>query len=888
MTVTLDRGTPAAVVGPRPRSALLSDGSPVLVEQLGPADFHPLLALHSRLSERDRWFRFGTLHPADLEDYLRRTLAGRAGELTLAARLRGRLVGAVQVLPVQAGAAEIAVVVDPGDRTRGVATLLLESAAEVARGRGIERFLALVLAENGRMLRVLTDLGLPVGSVREDSALRVEVRLHTDERYARANEARHRRAAAAGLTTVLRPASVAVVGAGRRDGSVGRLALRSILAAGYRGALHVVHPQARELDGVPCVPSLSDLTAPADLVVLAVPAVSVADVVSEAGECGARAALVLSSGISAVPGLAARLRDTAVRSGLRLLGPNTLGVVGPDGGRSGRFAATFGPSIPSPGDIGLVTQSGGVAITAAAALEQLGLGTSVALSVGDSLDLGVADALAWFDEHPGSALVLLHEEGSEDLRGLARAARHLSRRIPVLAVASGTSAAGRRAAASHTARAATPGAVRDAVWTAGGILGFDDVTTMVAAGGLLRGQPLPAGRRTVVLTNVGGTGVLVADALTAAGMTVDPLPDTVQRRLASLLPALATTANPVDTSAVVPPADFGAALRCLLQEPAVDAVVTVTVPTAAGDPHEGMVAGGTGARGGSPVVDVRPTRATALERLDLPGGRFVVSVQEPAVAARVLAAAVRRSSWVHRPEEPPVVPGDVDFRAARVVVDAALRRRPEGGWLMPDEVAALCSAAGLRPVETVLVRTAEEAAEAAGRIAGPVVVKGIADGVVHKADAGLLRMPLSDPADVGRAVAEWAAQWRERWRGAVLQPLVRPGDEFLVGAVRDPAAGPVVGVGPGGRAADALGHRVHRLAPLSDEEAEDMVLATGLFATEHGLRLDRAGVIDVVHRVGWLADVLPELRDVDVNPLVVHQREVMALDVRMRLATGDD
>jgi acyl-CoA synthetase (NDP forming)/GNAT superfamily N-acetyltransferase len=881
-----------------PRRAVLSDGAPVLVEILGPADADDLLDLHARLSERDRWLRFGTLHPADLDGYVRRTLAGRAGELTVGARVRGRLLGAVQVLPIGGDVAEVAVVVDSAERARGVATVLLEAAAEQARRRGIERFHALVLTENGRMMRVLTDLGMPIAVTREGTALRVEVRLHADERYARAVEDRQRHAAAAALETVLRPASVAVVGVGRRPGSVGRLALRSILAGGFRGQVQVVHPEAPELEGVRCVPSLAELAAP-DLVVVTVPAAAVDDVLRGCGERGARAALVLSSGIAAVPGLAVRLRDTAVASGLHLVGPNTVGVVGPDG-PDGRFAATFGPALPPPGDIGLVTQSGGVAITAAAALERLGLGTSAALSVGDAVDLGVTDALAWFDEDPGTALVLVHDEGGADLRGLVRAARRLTRRLPVLALASGTSTAGRRAATSHTARAATPAAVREAVWTAGGIQGFADATTMVATAALLRGQPLPVGRRTAVLTNVGGTGVLVADALTAAGMTVDPLPDSVQRRLAAVLPALASTANPVDTSAVVSEAAFAAALRCLLEAPAVDAVVTVTVATAAGDPHAAVAAGiaaadtaggATGARA-VPVVDVRPTRNTSTERMDLagdgpPGSRFVVSVQEPVVAARALAAAAHRWTLLHHPEEPPVVPAGVDFRAARAVVDRALRRDPAGGWLPPADVAALCEAAGLRLLPTVPARTAAGASRAARRMTGPFVVKGIADGVVHKADAGLLRFPLTDPAEVGRTVAEWAARWGARWRGAVVQPLAPPGDELLVGAVRDPAAGPVVAVGPGGRAADALGHRVHRLAPLSGRDATGMVHATGLFGTEHGHHLDADAVVDCVHRVGWLVDVLPELRDVDVNPLVVRERGATPVDVRMRLAVGD-
>jgi acyl-CoA synthetase (NDP forming)/GNAT superfamily N-acetyltransferase len=881
MPPVLDLDTPAAA-GPPSRRALLADGSPLRVETLGPPDAAAVLQLHARLSDGDRFLRFGTLHPADLEDYVRRTLSGDRGELTVGGHLRGRLVGVVQVLPAGAGTAEVAVVVDAADRAHGVATALLEAAAALSRRRGVDRFIALVLAQNGRMLRVLTDLGLPLGVTREGTALRVEILLHPDERYARAGEERLRRAAAAGLDAVLRPASVAVVGAGRRQRSVGRLALRSIVAAGYRGTISVVHPEAGELDGIACVPSLSHLPTAPDLVVVAVPAAAVADVVRESGRCGARAVLILSSGIGAVP--AQRLRETAVASGLRIVGPNTIGVVGPPG-PAGRFAATFGPALPESGDIGLVTQSGGIAITASAALRRAGLGASAALSIGDAVDIGVPDALAWFDGHAGTAMVLLHDEGGEDLRGSVRATRHLARRVPVLALASGTSTAGSRAAASHTARAATPAAVREAVWTAGGVLGFDDMTTMVASAAVLRGQPLPEGRRTAVLTNVGGTGVLVADALAAAGLTVDRFPDGLRRRLASILPELATTTNPVDTGAVVTSAQFADALRCLMEASVVDAVVTVTVATAAGDPHEGVAAGVSTSGRHVPVVDVRPSRGTAVERIDLPRDGFVVSVQEPATAATALGAAVRRRTWLHREPGFPLVPTGVDFASAHAAVSAAVRRDPDG-WLEPVDVAMLCTAAGLHPVETVVVRTPDEARVAASRLAGPVVVKGVVAGVVHKADAGLLRMPVTDPVEVARIVAEWTARWEDGWRGAVVQPLVAPGDELLVGAVRHPSAGPLVAVGPGGRAADALGHRVHRLAPLTAAEAEDMVRATGLFDTEHGRGLDHEAVQDCLHRVGWLLDVLPGLAEVEVNPLVVRRRGAVVIDVRMRVAPG--
>jgi acyl-CoA synthetase (NDP forming) len=250
---------------------------------------------------------------------------------------------------------------------------------------------------------------------------------------------------------------------------------------------------------------------------------------------------------------------------------------------------------------------------------------------------------------------------------------------------------------------------------------------------------------------------------------------------------------------------------------------------------------------------------------------------------RALAIAVRRQAWLSRRPASHVVPTGVDVRAAQSVVGDALLRAPDGDWLWPPEVARLCGAAGLAMVPTTWVRTSPEAVSAAEHVHGPMAVKGYVAGVVHKADAGFLRLPVMDPAEAGSVVAEWAARAGSHWLGAVIQPMVPSGDELLVGAVRDPSAGPVIALGPGGRAADALGHRVHRLAPPTDVDVEEMLLATGLFETAHGRGLDHAGVRDCLHRVGWLADALPEVAEIDVNPLVVTAERSGALDVRIRI-----
>ena len=869
-----------------PGRALLADGSSVLVCTLGPDDADELLDLHRRLPERDRYFRFGTLHPADLEGYVERTLDPAGGAVSLGARSRGRLIGVVQLIPCGGEAGEVAAVVDPAWRIHGLATVLLEELAAVALRRGISRFLAEVLAENGPMMRVLRDLGMPVRTTREGASMQIEIVLHADERYAAASEDRHRKAAAASLRAVLDPAAVAVVGAGRGEHSIGRAVLGKLRGAGFAGVVMAVNPHAEQIDGVPCWPSVADLPCAVDLAVIAVPAVSVEETARACGEHGVRALVIVSSGLSAVPGGGERLRALADRYGMRVVGPNTVGVVGP--GRDGRLDTTFTAECAPAGDVGLVAQSGGIAIAAVTAWRRLGLGLSALVAIGDALDVGARDVLAWFDEDPGTALAVLYAESEPDLRGLVRTAAHLAARVPVLALEPGTSDAGRRAAASHTARAATPHAIREAAYASGGIQSVPGLTDLAAAAALLEGQPLPAGRSVAVLTNVGGGGVLAADACIGSGLLVEPLPDDLQAQLRMLLPPLATTTNPVDASAAVTADAFAAAVTCLLGSPAVDAVLTVTAPTAVSDPAPGVVAGAVAAAGRrrTPLVDVQLTRPTTLERLDLPGGAdggFLVSVDDPGTAARALAVAVRRAAWLARPPSTPGVPSGVDVRAAHDVVRAAFTRDPDGPWLSPPEVDSLCRAAGIPTVPAVWVTTGRDAAAATGDTGAPVAVKGYVAGVLHKGDAGFLRLPVTEPAEAGRIVDEWAARAGARWSGAVVQPLVPPGDEFLVGAVRDASAGPVVAFGPGGRATDALGHRVHRLAPLSEVDVQEMLAGTGLLATAHGRSLDADAIANCLRRVGWLADAVPEIAEIDVNPLVVTPEGATALDVRIRI-----
>ncbi|HSK61039.1 MAG TPA: GNAT family N-acetyltransferase, partial [Actinomycetospora sp.] len=628
--------------------ALLADGSPVDIRPLGAGDGGALTRLHRELPERDRWLRFATPSPAGVEEYA--VGAAAAGQVW-GAYLGAELVGAVHLAPAadDPGEAEVAVAVSHRMQAHGVGTALLERAVRESARRGIVRWSAEVLTENTGMLRVFADLGLPLSRRQDGPAMHVTAVLPGAEdaaatdRFTAAALARAAHAARAGLAPVLRPGSIAVIGASRRLGSVGRAVLDTLVAGHYPGTLRVVHPHASVIAGVPAVRSVDLLPAAPDLAVLATPPETLPELVEACGRRGTRAVLVLTSGLAAA-GVVGAVLDAVRRHGMRMVGPNCLGVVNTE--PDVRLDATFAPGTAPRGPVGVVAQSGGVAIAVLEALRGLGLGVSTLASVGDRYDVSSNDLLAWWSEDTATEVAVLHVESFGNPRTFSRLARRLSARVPVLAVRAASSDVGARAAASHTAASATPAVRRDALYRQAGVQPVDDLGELAGALAALCWSPPAPGDRVAVLGNAGGTNVLAADALVAAGLRVPPLAPATRERLAALLPVTAAVAGPVDTTAAVDAATFGACLEVLRDAEEVDAVLAVSCPTALGDPGSGL--GRVLARSSRravPVVavalDHRPRTAAVSDPAGLPRA---ASFADPADAARALAHLVRRGA----------------------------------------------------------------------------------------------------------------------------------------------------------------------------------------------------------------------------------------------------
>jgi acyl-CoA synthetase (NDP forming)/GNAT superfamily N-acetyltransferase len=871
----------------RPRwvRALLADGAVVRMRELAGPDAALVSDLYGRLPTDDRFLRFFSAGVTPDVDAL---LARRHPADVCIGAFRGDdLVGVAHAIVSDAdpATAEIAVAVAHREQARGVGTLLLEHLASRARGRGVRRFVADVLAENARMWRVITDSGFPIRRRSDGGEEHVELDLAVAEGYLDVLSEREERADVASLSAVLTPRSIVVVGAGRGSGTVGHAVLESVVRARFTGQLAAVNPHADEVCGVACHRSVEDLPAPADLAVVCVPARAVPEVARQCGRAGARALLVISSGLSAEPRLVEGLLDEVHRSDMRLVGPNCLGISNTD--PAVRMDATFADPAPA-GHVGLVTRSGGVSIAVQDELRRLGLGVSTAVSTGDEHDVSGNDMMLWWHHDPRTALAVLYLESFGNPRKFTRFARRLAARMPVLVLRSGSSAAGLRAAASRTVSTATSRVVRDSLFRQAGVLAVDRLDELSELIALLSWQPLPAGRRVGVISNAGGVGALAVDACVANGLVVPELGPRTRAELRRLLPPGPAVGNPVDTGAIVSATAFGAAAAALRRDPRLDAVIAFAVSTAVTDPFPGIGAAAE-EPSGTPIVAVHIGQAEHVRALTVGGSTVSVpSFADPAAAAAALAHATTRAEWLARPRGGAGVLDGVDVTRARGLVGRFRASATHGRWLDPADVREVLMAFGIPVLGAVPARDVDQAVAAFSAVGRPVVVKAVADGVLHDAAGGGVRLGLADPAAVAAAASELIERFGAGLRGLLVQPMADAGPELAVGVTSEPVFGPLVTVGLGGTSTDPVADRAHRLVPLTEVDAAEVLdefrAGAQLFSTRRRPALDRRAVEDVVLRVGRLAETLPEVTDLDLDPVILGPTGCVVVDARIRVA----
>jgi acetyl coenzyme A synthetase (ADP forming)-like protein len=849
---------------------VLRDGSTLRLRPTTPADAELLLHFFESLSPESRYLRFQGATAVDtrtVEPFLHTDFDNT---VSLVGELEGVVVALASYVRLRdPRRAEVAFTVADILQGRGIGTRLLERLAAHASRAGIDEFVAQVLPQNAAMLKMFRDAGFATTRQLGGGVVEVRLQIASTEEYRAATDERDHIAVARSLAPFFTPRSVAVVGASSRRGTIGGELFRNILAGDFTGAAYPVNAKGDPVGGVPGFSSIDDVPEVVDLAVVCVPGAAVMAAAQQVLKRGVKALCVISAGFAELGREGAWLQDellALVRAhGARLVGPNCLGIAS----TVTRLNATFaGRQFPA-GRAAFSSQSGALGIALLEQAEARGLGLSSFVSIGNKADVSSNDLLEYWEDDPETDVILLYLESFGNPRKFARIAKRVARSKPILAMRSGTSSRGAKAASSHTAAMAGSDAAVEALFRQAGVLRAETLEELIDTSVLLSSQPLPRGDRVAVLTNAGGMGILAADAADRYGLVLPDLADDTREKLAAFLPREASTANPVDMLGSAVGDTYEKAIPILLADPGVDAVLVLFVLTIVADTSDVVDAIARASAGSEkPVVPV------VMSAEGAPKG----SLTYPESAARALGLAAERARWLRRPEGTVPVLDDVDRNGARALVEELLRGSTDV-WLDPAQTRQLLGAYGLPLVPERTADTPDAAAKVAVELGLPAVVKTAVAGA-HKTESGGVALDLRTEEEVRQAA--------ERIGGpVVVQPFLTGHAELLAGIVQDPVFGPLVAFGPGGTLAELIGAARFALAPLTDVDI-DVALSSGKAAKLiSGWRgkppADKAALADVLHRLSLLAVELPEVSELDLNPVLAGPKGAVAVDARVRL-----
>ncbi|TDQ48247.1 bifunctional acetate--CoA ligase family protein/GNAT family N-acetyltransferase [Actinorugispora endophytica] len=876
---------------------VLTDGGTAHLRPITPDDAELLQDFHSRLSPETIYYRFFAPYPKlSARDVTRFTTVDYEDRVALVATIGESMVSVVRYDKVGPDEAEVAFVVEDSHQGRGLASVLLEHIAAAARERGVRRFIADVLPENRRMINVFREAGYTAQQTFDEGVIRLTLDLEPTEVSLEVMRAREQRAESRSIARLLFPESVAVIGASRTAHTIGQTALRNLLTGDFQGPVFPVHPEAKAVAGVRAYPSVLNIPDPVDLAVVAVRADMVADVVEECASKGVHGLVVVSSGFGEA-GPEGRERQerlvlTARAAGMRVVGPNCLGVANTD--PAVRLNATLSPDVPPRGRIGFFSQSGALGRAILQRVAQRGMGLSTFVSAGNRADVSGNDLMQYWEEDPATEVVLQYLESLGNPRKFTRLARRLAQHKPVVAVRSGGSARG--VPMGHAADAlALPDYAVTSLFEQAGVVRVEDITQMFDVAQLLAYQPLPKGSRVGVIGNSDSLELLVKDACIRAGLRPH---------------------EPVDLGPKATAQDFAAALDTALADDAVHSLVVVFIPALtpiSGDVAEVMRA--RAADSTKPIVTTYLGYQGLPEELRLVGDDgevlrgSVPSYPAPEDAVRALAHATRHAMWRERgPGRHPEI-ADLDRARARALIRKALTEAEASGepahavWFtsepVPNDEAAVsaetarelldCYGIGVLPY--VPVASEDEAVAAAERIGYPVVVKANSPDLRLRAGGRGIRIELNSPEEVRGAYAALS----DRLGGdamLVVQRMMAPGVPTVIRAGENQSFGPVVAFGLADVTAELLDDRAYRLAPLTDADAADLVRAVRSSPLLFGLPAGASSLADqpdvdaleeLLIRVSRLVDALPEVAHVDLDPVIVNSTGAHVMGARVWL-----
>ena len=861
---------------------VLTDGGTAHLRPIREDDADRLRDFHSRLSKETVYNRFFAYRPTlSNADVARFTTVDHDHRVALVATLHDDIIGVVRYDRLPGGEdAEVAFVVEDPHQGRGLGAVLLEHLAAAARERGIERFVADVLPSNRAMLTVFRSAGYEVRRDLADGYVSLDFPIRPTETSLEVMRAREHRAEARSVQRLLAPRSVAVIGASREPGAPGHELLKSLLRNGFEGPVYPINPAATSVSGVRAYPDVRHVPDPVDLAVVAVPAAEVADVVRACAAKRVRGLVVVSGGFAdAGEEGRARLEEVvrlARTGGMRLIGPNAMGVVNTD--PAVRLHATFAGGSPPVGRVGVLSQSGALAGTFLAEAERRALGLSAFVSIGDRADVSGNDLLQHWQADPRTDVVLLHLQGFGNPRKFTRIARRLGRTKPVVALKSGHGAGD---------------VAVDALFASAGVVRVRSLGQLFTTAQLFALQPLPPGRRVGIVGNSSALAAMAADACREAGLEVPGLPEPHRDRLRGLT-AATETGNPVDLGPFAGADELRAALDVLVGSGEVDAVLAVVVPPPHGRDRDraaeelGAVLRDAGS-GSLPVLasflgaeGVPAALAVPDEDSGAPGRGSVPSYASPESAALALSRVVRYAEWRARPEGAVPDLDGVDVTAAR----AQLSGLPDdGSWLTQAQAGDVLAHVGIALWPSRLVADVEAAVAAAGRLGWPVALKAEDERWRNRLDVGAVRLGLADEGDLRAA---WRDVQQAAGQGAAfVQPMAAPGVSTVVRLVQDPSAGPLLSLRLGGVAVDLLVDPVTRTLPLTDLDAAALVRSIRgyelLTGASTGEPADVGALEELLHRVARIGEELPEVAELVLDPVLVQRAGAVPLHAGVRL-----
>jgi acyl-CoA synthetase (NDP forming)/RimJ/RimL family protein N-acetyltransferase len=857
---------------------VLRDGRTAHMRPITPDDADGLVAFYAEVSDQSKYFRFFAPMPQLSDKDVRRfTNVDHHDRVAFVLTVAEKITAIASYELIEPGEAEVAFLVQDAHQGRGMGQLLLEHLAQAARERGVHRFVAEVLPENQRMLQVFHEAGYKVAGGWDEGTMHLEFNIDPTDTSVGVMAAREHRAEAASIDAFLSAKSVAVIGASRRSDTIGAALVRNLVLGDYAGRVYVVNPAADAVAGMPSYARVGDIPGDVDVAIVAVPAEAVQDVVLDCAAKGVHGLIVISSGF-AETGEDGRQRQRRLvglaRSyGLRLIGPNALGVINTAVDIS--LNASLSPVMPPRGRAGFFCQSGALGSAILEKVRGRGLGLSTFVSAGNRADVSGNDLLQYWEEDETTEVVLLYLESIGNPRKFSRIARRVSRSKPVIAVRSGRTTQG--VPMGHAVRSIeAPQAAVDAMFRQAGVIQVDTLDEMFDVAQLLAHQPLPAGSRVAVVGNSDALGLLAADAAAASGLIVTR----------SVALGAEATAD-----------DFEDALDAVIDDPEVDGVVAIYIPPLnAGGAAVANALAAVAEQSDKPMVSSFLGREGVPELLRVPdlagstAGRGSVP-SYPAVeqAVRALSRVVEYAAWLDRqPDEEEVLDG-LDHDAATKMLVELLIDAPDGRDLSFTECQRLLGHYGIDLWDRIPVTTADEAVAAAEELGWDVVLKATAEPLRQRPDLAHVWRNIEDADEMRHAYAQLTGIITSVVdAGYVVQKTAPPGVPVRIDGLEDPLFGPAVSISISGAITELVGDKAYRIPPITGLDAYEAVrsikAAPLLFGHRGSEPVDVAAVEELFRRVAHLKHDLQQVCAIDLSLVHATAEGVRVLDAEIRVA----